>query len=323
MSSVIKTVCFTLFLICFASGAYLWAAQQPSRSLADQQEQDRINLDTEKIQDRQDEAAKAKREGKAKAKREAAERARAKMEEEIKKLNLPEDTTQRFDVREIRISGNSLISTAELIENMPLVYNSSDKPLHQADSDSLYDLRILHNIIQQPGQVRQVSSRTIQGFTRCILSIYQERDYAGIYVYVPADALKNGKELRDGILPIRILEFSVTEITVSYYDPDQNRVEKGYLRDSAVYSWSPVRVGEVANQKKLDDFINLLNLNPDRYVSAAVTRGAEPNSLAIGYDIYEARFLVPDECYEKFRAAFDFIESDKMPYIIWDVKRDK
>ncbi|MHC4500912.1 MAG: ShlB/FhaC/HecB family hemolysin secretion/activation protein, partial [Planctomycetota bacterium] len=33
---------------------------------------------------------------------------------------------------------------------------------------------------------------------------------------------------------------------------------------------------------------NLLNLNPDRYVSAVISRGSEPNSLAVGYDLYEA-----------------------------------
>ena len=157
----------------------------------------------------------------------ARERAKAKLKEEIEKLNLPDDKTRRFGVKEVQISGNSLISTDELLENMPLVYNASDKALHQAESNNLYDLRILHDIIQQPGQLRQVSSRTIQGFTRYLLSVYQERHYAGIYVYVPAEALGGGVELRDGILPIKILELRVTEVTETYYDPDQNKVERG------------------------------------------------------------------------------------------------
>ncbi|MDT8300153.1 MAG: hypothetical protein RQ760_01635 [Sedimentisphaerales bacterium] len=38
----------------------------------------------------------------------------------------------------------------------------------------------------------------------------------------------------------------------------------------------------------MDDFINLLNLNPDRYVSGIVSKGAEPNSISLGYNIYEA-----------------------------------
>src|SRR3972149_5454092 len=279
MKGVVKNiVCFTLIMLCLGAGiCAVNAAQESSESLSD-----------EKIQDRREEAAKAKREDEDRAKQETAERAKAKLEEEIEKLNLPEDTTQSFNVKEVQISGNSLISTDELLANMPLVYNASDKPLHQAGSEDLYDLRIFHEIIQQPGELRPVSSRTIQGFTRYILSAYQDRHYGGIYVYVPAEAIKDKVELRDGILPIKILELCVTEITVTYYDPEKNTVEKGYLRESAVRNWSPVKIGKVAEQKKLDDFINLLNLNPDRYVSAAVTRGTEPNSLAIGYDIYEA-----------------------------------
>ncbi len=273
-----KIMCFALILLCLGAGIYaVNAAQESSEVLSD-----------EEIQDRREEAAKAKREAEGRAKQKATERAKAKFEEEIEKLNLPEDNTQRFNVKEVRISGNSLISTDELLVNMPLVYNASDKPLHQAKSEDLYDLRIFHEIIQQPGQERQVSSRMIQGFTRYILSTYQQRNYAGIYVYVPAEAIKDKLELRDAVLPIRVLELCVTEITITYYDPEKDRVEKGYLSNSAVYGWSPVKVGQVADQKKLDDFINLLNLNPDRYVSAAVTRGTEPNSLAIGYDIYEA-----------------------------------
>jgi len=42
------------------------------------------------------------------------------------------------------------------------------------------------------------------------------------------------------------------------------------------------------NRKKLDDFVNLLNLNPDRYVSTVVGKGEEPNTLGVNYGIYEA-----------------------------------
>lgn len=34
--------------------------------------------------------------------------------------------------------------------------------------------------------------------------------------------------------------------------------------------------------------------------------------------VYEARFLVPEEFYEGFRAVFDFKESDLMPRITWE-----
>jgi len=268
MSSAKTMVCFALVflfgsVVCFAEGR----AQQRTR-------------ETEEIEQMREEAKRAKRE--------AYEKAKAKLEEEIAEINLPEDTTTRRNVKEIRITGNSLISTEELLENMPLIYNASDKPLAQADSRDLYDLTILHDIILEPGVPREVSTRTIQGFTRYIVSAYRERNYAGIYVYVPAAALIDGVNLRDDVLPVRVLEASVARVTVSQYDVDQNRVEKGYLSSSAVMKWSPLQIGQMGNQKKLDDFVNLLNLNPDRYVSAVVTEGAEPNTLAVTYDIYEA-----------------------------------
>jgi len=292
VNSVTGIVSFALVLVCLMSRTYLYSAQQsPSSPVAESeahQERVKMDKDAEKIKDRWEEAAKAKREAEAKAGREAAEKAKAKLEEEIEKLDLPEDKTQRFIVKQVQVSGNSLVSTDEILADMPLVFNASDKPLYLAESKDLYDLRILYEVIQQPGQERQVSSRMIQGFTRYVLSVYQERHYAGIYVYVPADAVQKGLELKEGVLPIKILELRVTEVSINYYDPDRNKAEKGYLRNSAIYGWSPVQTGQVTNRKKLDDFINLLNLNPDRYVSASVTRGAEPNTLAVGYDVYEA-----------------------------------
>lgn len=209
------------------------------------------------------------------------------LEEQMLKLSLSEDTTPRFTVKEISIRGNTLVSTDVLLKNIPSVYNSSDKPLAKAESRYLYDFKVLQEIILQPGQPRQVSSRTIQGFTHYLLSVYQKHNYAGIYIYVPADVVKEGVELKDGILPITVLEASVTEVTVKFYDPNQKEKEKGYLRKSVVEDWSPVKPGQVSNQKTLDFFVNLLNLNPDRYVSAVVSRGTEPNTLALQYDIYE------------------------------------
>jgi hemolysin activation/secretion protein len=38
----------------------------------------------------------------------------------------------------------------------------------------------------------------------------------------------------------------------------------------------------------MDDFVRLLNLNPDRHISAVVSRSAEPDALNLGYDVYEA-----------------------------------
>ncbi len=203
-------------------------------------------------------------------------------------VNLPEDTTPRLTVSELRITGNTLVSTDELLANMPLIYNSVSRSLRRGESVYLYDFRTLRDIILNPGQPRQVSSRTIQGFTQYILSVYQNKNYGGVYVYVPADAVKGGMELENGILPIKIIEAPVAGVTTRFYDPNQNVKVKGYLRDSFIQGWSPVKVGQVANQKQLNDFVNLLNLDPDRYVSAVISKGAEPNSLFLRYDIYEA-----------------------------------
>ena len=236
--------------------------------------------DAEKIEQMREDAERAKRE--------AYEKANAQLQEELSEIDLPEDTTQRMTAREISIRGNSLIPTAELLGNMPLIYNASAERLQQAESDYLYDFRVLHDIILEPGQPHEVSTRTIQGFTQYIVSAYGKRNYAGIYVSVPPEALVDGTKLRDEILLIDILEAPLSSISTNYFNPDNERVEKGYLKSSALMKWSPAQTGEVGNQKKLDDFVNLLNLNPDRYISAVVSQGEEEQTLALGYNIYEA-----------------------------------
>jgi hemolysin activation/secretion protein len=190
-------------------------------------------------------------------------------------------------VKEVRISGNALIPTELLLLHMPDIYNASKKPLEQAPAGSVFDLRTLKDIISNPGQPREVSTHSIQGFTQYILSVYQAKHYAGVYVYVPAKALEGGK-LKDEILPINVLEAKVSDVKVTYYDVNGVEAEKGRLRIAQVREWSPVWAGEVTNKKKLDDYINLLNLNPDRRVYATITAGAEPNTLTVKYDIYEA-----------------------------------
>ena len=236
---------------------------------------------------REEEKIKEKEEAAAKARQEAIEEAKAKLEEEIAKLDLPEDTSPRLNAKEVRITGNTLISTDKLLKDIPAIYNASGKPLREAEGEYLFDLRVLQDIIAQPGQPREVSMRTIQGFTQYLLSVYQDKNYAGIYVYVPTYVIKENK-LRDEILVINVIEAPVSSVTTSYYTPENEEAEKAYLRSSAVLKWSPAKVDAVSNRKALDDFVNLLNLNPDRYVSAVVSKGIEPNTIAVGYNIYEA-----------------------------------
>jgi hemolysin activation/secretion protein len=211
----------------------------------------------------------------------------AMTEAEAALVTLPRDTTPKWSISEIQISGNNLISTAELLKGLPLIYNSSSLPLNKAPSDKLYDFKILRDVIANPGQPREISGRTIKGFTEYLLSEYTSRNYAGIYVYVPAEAMQPGKAPAQGVLPVQIIEASVSKVTVKSYDVARKEKEKGYLRHSAIEAWSPAEPNKVINEKKLNDFVNLLNLNPDRYVSAVISKGAEPNTLAVRYDIIE------------------------------------
>jgi hemolysin activation/secretion protein len=202
--------------------------------------------------------------------------------------NLPEDTTIRLKVLHLRISGNTLIPTENILERMPLIYNASDKPLLKAESMYLYDLRAVHGLFLEPNAPQEISLRTIQGLTLYILSEYQKKNYAGIYVYVPQGTMnKEQTKLTDDTLVIKILEAPVSSVGIKYFGMDQNEVENGYLRRQAVESWSPLKTDKVANRQSLDYFVNLLNLDPDRHVAVKVSKGADPNSLAFEYDIYE------------------------------------
>jgi hemolysin activation/secretion protein len=269
-----KGMCLILIFILSASASAAWFSR------------DARTPEEKQIEEQRDTAEKAQRNAERKAEKMGDMDMQARLPEQVAQIELPVDTSQKLQVNEIRINGNNLITTSQILENMPLVYNASQTKLVEAGSNYLYDLRPVRAVIETPGQSHEVSARSIQGLTQYIVSEYQKKNYAGIYVYVPKEAMSGGK-LVDGVLPINILEANVTQVTVKSYDISQNETEKGYLRKSAVEAWSPVKPGRVASQKQLNNFVNLLNLNPDRYVSAVVTQGAEPNSLAVGYNIYE------------------------------------
>jgi hemolysin activation/secretion protein len=214
---------------------------------------------------------------------------RESLEDEVSvaEISLPEDTSQRFAVKEIRISGNNLISTAELLERMPLTYPPPEERDVNA-VEEIYDFRTVVDIFVNPGREREVSLKTIQGLTKYVLSTYQDKGYAGIYVYVPAKAVEGEAKLADNILPIEVLEGKVAKVTIERYDFDRNEQEEGFLKESVIRSWSPAQVGEVINKKEVGNYVNLLNLNPDRYVSAVISRSTEPNALNLTYDLYES-----------------------------------
>ena len=203
--------------------------------------------------------------------------------------NLPVDFTARVTVKELVISGNTLISTKTILKRMPEIYNLSNQPLTKAPSDQLYDFRNLRALISEPNQPQQISLRTIEGLVQYILSLYQQKNYVGIYVYLPEGELIEGKQLKDDILNVKVLEIPVSEVGTKFYNAiDQNEVQKSYLNPGAVINWSPVKEGQVINEKKLNEYVNLLNLNPDRHVYSMVSKGSEPNTLSLTYDIYEA-----------------------------------
>src|SRR4030042_3547117 len=201
-------------------------------------------------------------------------------------ISFPEDKTQRFSAKELKISGNTLLSTAELLENLPEAYIVSSKKDGDSEKE-IYDFRVLLDLIRDPGVDCEVSLKTIQGLTKYILSVYQDKDYAGIYVYVPAEAVKEESKLADEILPIQILEGKIAQISIERYDFDRNAQEAGFLKDSVLESWSPIKEGDVIQKGKLDNFVRLLNLNPDRYISPVISRSIEPNALNLTYDVYE------------------------------------
>jgi len=217
-------------------------------------------------------------------------------------ISLATDESEKFSVKvnRLKITGNTLISTRKLLEKLPVSDIEVD-PNTEAKINGIYDFRDLYHIILRPGEERTVTLNTIKGFTKYILSQYS--DYAGIYVYVPADTVKEtGKlELRDGILEIRILEGRVAKVVVERYDlrdpnqkllnPDDTsdipEMKRGYLKSSLIKSWSPIKEGDVIRLKELDYFVKLLNLNPDRYVRHYVSRSSKPDALNLSYDIYE------------------------------------
>lgn len=211
---------------------------------------------------------------------------------------LPEDTSDKLMVSEMVITGNTLVSDRELIVNLPLYYNSSDMPVSQAiEKGRVYDLTPIHKLIEKRGDgAIEISARTIRGLTEYFLDVYRSKRYVGIYVYVPEDTtmMQDGKlTLKDQKLVIAVLESKVDNLQATKYritgDPEMpaELKERSYLREDILFEWSPPQPGQTINEKELDDFLDLLNLNPDRYVEAIITRGQEPNDIAVEYSIYE------------------------------------
>jgi hemolysin activation/secretion protein len=208
-------------------------------------------------------------------------------------LSVPEDVTPKYFVRAVEITGNTLLSAQELWEDLPVLCVKWNKDPNVPPD--VYDFRVLKDVLRAPGALRQVSTRTIKGFTEYLVARYHERGYAGIYVYVSAKAIQapdasasDARRLENDILPFRIIEGKIASVEIRHYDTDGNKKETGRLKDSLVAAWSPAQPGAAIRTKPLDDFVRLLNENPDRYVRHSVSTGTEPNSLDLTYALYEA-----------------------------------
>lgn len=286
--SLLLALCFALLVLAGTAVAETKEEKQAKGEAKLKMKLEKKAAEEEKLQLRREEEERIKREKAELARQKADARVQQALSSaEIAALNIPEDNTPQMDVREVQFSGNTLVSTADIIDKMPLVWSSSGMPVSQSEAQDIYDFRTISEAILTPGGISRISARTIQGFTAYILSLYQDKGYAGIYVYVPKTTMAGANQLKDDILVIEVLEAPITNVTVRSSDADQNVKEKGYLKSEYIEKWSPAKEGSVANQKEVDDFVNLLNQNPDRYVSATVTKGAQPNTLAVEYDVYE------------------------------------
>ncbi|OHB62618.1 MAG: hypothetical protein A2Y76_09875 [Planctomycetes bacterium RBG_13_60_9] len=221
----------------------------------------------------------------------AVEAARYTRENVYLLQSLRADTTPRFSVKEIHFSGNTRISSDELLYGLPAVYMDSRKPGDGGrDPNVVYDFRVLCEIIAAPGPPREVSQRTIQGLTKYVLAQYRAAGFAGIYVYVSANAVDGEARLANGVLPIRIIEARVAKVTTKWFDvndPDGPERQKHVLKDTYVLKHSPVQEGQVVRKERLDEYVRLLNVNPDRYVRATASPAEEPNALNVTYDVFE------------------------------------
>jgi hemolysin activation/secretion protein len=201
---------------------------------------------------------------------------------------LPEDKTRPFIVKEIQISGNTRISSDDLLFGLPAVYVEAGPPKGpEQDSSVIYDFRGLREMVLTPGQGREVSQRTIQGLTKYILSRYKKAGFVGIYVYVSARAVDQEARLVEGILPLRVIEARVAQVTTKWRDRQGQEKKEHVLKEGFVERGSPVQEGQVIQKDALDNYVRLLNANPDRRVTAVASPGREPNALDLSYHVYE------------------------------------
>jgi len=199
---------------------------------------------------------------------------------------LPADMSVKLVARELIMQGNTRLETGEILRVMPDTYNASDKPMGKAPTEDLYDLTPIRDLVADPNTDHELTVRSVRGFTKYVLSEYQRRGYSGVFVFVPADTLVEGIELKDKRLIVQVVEAEVSVVGISLFSVDKEKKETSYLDLNRMREWSPVKEGGMINEKKLDEFVNQMNLNPDKHVAAVISQG-ENDTLNVGYELYE------------------------------------
>jgi hypothetical protein len=101
-----------------------------------------------------------------------------------------------YEIRAIQLIGNTLIQTEEVLGDIPLIFRYKDDITM---SSRVYDLYALKKAVLLPGQSQRVTQESIQGLTQYILSLYKAKGFGGIYVYVPAEIVKEDEKEREGM----------------------------------------------------------------------------------------------------------------------------
>jgi hemolysin activation/secretion protein len=219
------------------------------------------------------------------------------LEYEIEKNKYPnwnpsEENT--FDVKEIRFEGNTEISSEEIFRDMPVIYN-------EPNTTNIYSFYKLERIAMKMDDVQKISLESMEGLTKYLVSLYEKKGLSGVYVYIPAESNeKKVPALKDGILTVIIKEALLSKVNIDYYRYDPNSLlrvpfikvddpGKSLLKESVIRDWSPAKENQMINIRRVQEFCNILNLNPDRYVQPIVSKSQDPNKLDIYYRIYEQR----------------------------------
>jgi hemolysin activation/secretion protein len=201
-------------------------------------------------------------------------------------FSLGDDRSPVFDISSISIRGNTILTSEELLEDIPIIYNAWSESIKKADPVFLYDLGGIRTVIDNPGQSTKVSARNIQGLVQYILKVYKDKGYV-VRVYVPEESLKQGGKFIGEVLDITVIEAIAGKVSINFFDVNGSAAKKEYTRSTLIDEWSPVKEGEPLNQKKLDDYVSLLNENPDRYTQVSLSEGEGEDTLNVDYNVYE------------------------------------